>query len=135
MKFIVKYRVSQDALDVLFGALKKAEHEGIQFLGCFPDEAEQPAKLNGVKKPRKTVTPEGKWVKRVEYYDEITSQMSPGKFYDIKTFAGKLHLVSKFKNGGQELTYSSKQTLLDWMVRDGKLARKDNQISLLDDPT
>lgn len=139
--FIAKYRVSQDALDVLFGALKKAEHEGIEFLGCDEDTT-IPAR---VPRPRRIMrsrslessngknhNKNGKWSVANDYYQEVVASMAPGKSYVLSTFADQLPLKNKFKNKGQEMQYTSKHQLISQLVKNGKLGFEDGKIKLLE---
>lgn len=121
--FIVKYRVSQSALDVLFGALKNAEHEDIEFLGCEPALNQQPKNARALGKHH--------WPSRKEYYGDVIGSMDYGKLYDPNVLAAAIKIKNKHKNTDQEMTHATKRTLIRHMVEEGKLAKNDRgQVSI-----
>lgn len=125
--FIARYRVSQDALDVLFGALKKAEHEGIEFLGCVEDAAPQP-----VRATRKAVNRNGSesWPKAAEYFEEVAAFMAPHSAYDRTKLVKNLQIRNRFKFKGQLMGEPSKHQLITKLIEIGKLVIEDGMVKL-----
>jgi hypothetical protein len=87
--FIIKYRCSGAALEVLFGALKKAEGEGIELISILPDEAAPAPEVHYRKKRKPIETGQQQAQRKIQwalrYRAGLQSSMVAGRVYDLSS--------------------------------------------------